>query len=69
MATTDCQAFSFMEKTDLKKRKYHTPAPQQGVVYVWWGCGLAGQIRSREKEPQFPVLLSTRATASSSFPG
>lgn len=44
LATTQLPAaFSFMEKIDVKKRKYwHL---QQGVVYVWWGCGKAdGQI-------------------------
>ena len=65
MATADCHTFSFMEETDVKKK---VPPTQQGVVYVWWGCGLDGQIMEQEV-PEFPVLLSMRAAASSSFSG
>ena len=53
LATADCHAFSFMVETDVKKK---VPPTQQGVVYVWWGCGLDGQIMEQEV-PEFPVLL------------
>ena len=53
LATADCHTFSFMEETDVKKK---VPPTQKGVVYVWWGCGLDGQITEQEV-PEFPVLL------------
>lgn len=66
LATTDCHAFSFMEKTDVKKRKYRLPNRE------WCMCGgdVGWMGRSREQEvPEFPVLSSMRAAASSSFSG
>lgn len=66
MATTDCHAFSFMEETDVKKRKYCLPNRE------WCMCGgaVGWTGRSQEQEvPEFPVLLSMKAAASSSFSG
>ena len=53
MATTDCHAFSFMEKIDVKKRKYCLPNRE------WCMCGgdMGWMGRSREQEvPEFPDM-------------
>lgn len=67
MATTDCHAFSFMEKTGLKKRKYH--APKRELCVCGGDVRVGGQMACATQEqgvPEFPVLLSVKSVASSS---